>query len=98
MSRRSTEYQLIMAAICVVVGLGCASAIWPAVEHGVDAGLLAIAAAGLLGAAFRGAHRCARERHEDRADALAGRAWWAAQQRRHPAVPVEPVAPAGRNR
>jgi hypothetical protein len=92
---RSTEYRALMAAIGVVCALGCASAIWPAVEQAVNAGLLAVAAAGLLGAAARCAHRWARERREDRADALAGRAWWAEQQRRHPAVPVEP---AGRHR
>jgi hypothetical protein len=92
---RSTEYRTLMAAIGAMCALGCASAIWPAVEQAVNAGLLAVVAAGLLGAAIRVAHRWARERREDRADALAGRTWWAEQQRRHPAVPV---APAGRIR
>lgn len=95
MKTRSTEYRALMAALGAVCALGCASAIWPAVERAVNAGLLTVAAAGLLGAAIRSAHRWARERREDRADALAGRAWCAEQQPRHTAVPV---APAGRTR
>ena len=74
--RRRHDQTTTLAAV-LVAGLGCAGALLPAVEHAIAVALLAAAGLAVLIAALRVGARVLRERREDRADALAGAAWWA---------------------
>ena len=75
--RRRHDQAATLVAV-LVAGLGCAGALLPAVEHAITVALLAAAGLAVLIAALRVGARVARERREDRADALAGAAWRAA--------------------
>jgi protein-S-isoprenylcysteine O-methyltransferase Ste14 len=103
-AHRRHEARAITAVLTLVVGVGFAAAVVPAVEHTITTGLLALGVLVTLVAAVRLLARWVRHRREDRADALAAAAWRA----RHaphllasaavPAQTTTPVAAAGDRR
>jgi 4-hydroxybenzoate polyprenyltransferase len=66
--RTSGEYARLMIAVCVIFGLGCASAVLPWLEVLVGQVLVVLAVTGLLLAAIWWVRRWLRECREDRAD------------------------------
>jgi ABC-type transport system involved in cytochrome bd biosynthesis fused ATPase/permease subunit len=72
---RAQEARVITAILALICAVGFISALVPAVEHAITAGLLAAGGVVVLALAARVAARWVRHRQEDRADALAAAAW-----------------------